>query len=121
MNIFFFLFLDLLSLDQTYGSLRNFVHCHSSVFLYRSSNGPNTVLTPWRWRPFWSLLISYRISSLFEVIYPLVNSTARWRIITVLSLHSTNNFHRFNIFRKQESNHSPHFFFGANRQWSFRF
>jgi hypothetical protein len=55
------------------------------------------------------------------VICPPVNFTAQWTVITVLSLPSTNNFHRFTTFRKQESNHSPHFFFGANRQWSFHF
>jgi hypothetical protein len=43
MKIFFLL--RLLSMGQTYGSLRNVVHCDSSVFPYNSFNGVNTVLT----------------------------------------------------------------------------
>jgi hypothetical protein len=42
MKIFFLL--DLLSLGQTYRSLRNVVHCDSSVFPYYSFNGLNIVL-----------------------------------------------------------------------------
>jgi hypothetical protein len=37
----------------------------------------NIVLSPWRWRPSWYLLIAYRSSSLFEVTYSVVNVTAR--------------------------------------------
>jgi hypothetical protein len=41
------------------------------------AGAPSSVLSPWRWWPSWSLLITYRSSSFFEVIYPLVNFTAR--------------------------------------------
>jgi hypothetical protein len=62
--------LDLLSWGRTYRSLCNIVHCDSAVFPYYSFNGLNIVPSPWSWRPSWSLLIAYKNSSLFEVMFP---------------------------------------------------
>ena len=85
-----------------------------SVFLRRSSfSAALVVLCARCWWPIRTTFISNTCSTRFKPFHPLINLTLTHGALSILSQHTTVNFHRFHSFCPKKPHYTTLFFDGA--------